>query len=449
VLISHFSGVVCAKNCHAGTIRHVLDQLQARGCNRDSLLAVVRRQYSGVDVPQDDCGERGVETVQAFLDTYFEDVAGFNDGQNVPDTLVQRITGYASEGRHVVLAFKRDVWGQRGGTNHFYPTSALEYSHTAALEVHNGQVQIRNTLATDDTALIRALGGQNVVWYPANKLNDFRRLPQGVAAELQVGGEPNCLSDPSKNPYGIAPYQPIDGVSYWGRAWSDPWTYLLQNQGSWSGIAPRGIPWTAVRIYVERPDGPQARLCGQGGENTFSGSISIPGRSGSLAPVSILAMMGTYNDLPGYPAIIATEDPNPSLTTLQNYESVFIFFDKDLSAPGSFTLSDEGFDVGDAMILFVTPLYVNQDDGSLTGFTSASGTITLENYGTAVGGRLKGSFTASLYGEQTIMVNGEPQDVPMTGSASGTFDATIAPPPAGWPAPRAAVRLEDIVLNKK
>jgi hypothetical protein len=426
VLISHFSGTVCARNCHAGTIRQVLQNFAGRGCDSDSVLGRVRSNYSGVEVPSDGCGSRGVETVQAFLDTYFEDRGGFNAGNPVPASILAELAGYAQSGRQVVLAFKPGTWGSRGGTHNFYPTSETEYAHTAPLEVKNGVVQIRNTLATGDEKLIDALGGENVVRYPLDKLNEFRNLPQGVATELALGLQPGDLSDPKKNPYGLDIYHPIDGQSYWGRAWSDPWTYLFSN-GKWSGIPPRSIPWTAVRIYVERLDGPQSQLCPEEeSENTLNATVSIPGYSRSFVARTVLAALGTYNDVGGYPGVIATSDTEFRPTSGFEYDYLVLFMDKGLSAPGTFSLADD-LDFGDAILVFSTPLIRDAGTVDNVAFGSTTGSLTLQNYATAVGQKLKGSFNATVVGEREITLPGaeNPEDETITGTIVGSFEATI------------------------
>ncbi len=427
VLVSHFSGTVCAKNCHAGTMRRVLENFAARGCDSDSVLERVRSRYSGVSMPRDGCGGRGVETVQAFLDTYFEDRGGFNAGNPVPGNILAELAGYAQSGRQVVLAFKPGTWGNRGGAHNFYPTSETEYAHTAPLEVKNGVVQIHNTLATGNQKLINALGGENVVRYPLDQLNEFRDLPQGVAVERSLGLNPGDLSDPTKNSYGLDIYHPVEGQSYWGRAWSDPWTYLL-SEGKWSGIPPRSIPWTAVRIYVERLDGPQSELCPEEeGEGTLSATVSISGYSRSFVVRAIAAGLGSYNDVGGYPAIVATNDTEFRPTSVLDYDYLMIFMDKGLSAPGTFSLVDFDLDLGDAMVAFTTPLIRDAGTTSNVVFSSMSGTLTLQNYGTAIGQRLRGSFNATVEGERETTMPGadDPEYETISGTIVGNFDATI------------------------
>ena len=434
VLVSHFSGVVCAKNCHAGTIRHVLQQFTARGCDADSVLSRVRAAYPGVVIPADGCGARGVETVQAFLDTYFDDIGGYNDGQDVPGNILSQLTTYAMQGRQVVLAFKSGTWGSRGGTHNFYPASEMDYAHTAALEVKDGQAQLRNSLATQNQRLIAALGGSNTVWYPASQLNAFRRLPQGVAAELQVCGAPDCMTDSTKNAHGVDAFHPVAGVSYVGRAWSDPWGYLL-SQGPWSGIQPRGVPWTAVRVYVQKATSPLDQLCSEeSGANTLTATVSFPGYySATFAPVAVVAGLGSYNEEPGYPVIQAFGGP---------LSDPYVMFTADFMMLGlgkSFSTGIYNFDVLTLPLLaWSSPRIKDQDSDLPTTFAAVSGTLMLEEFGVAPGSRVKGSINVALEGDRAIFVGEDIEFVTITGTASGTFDVILSGSTSGAIARRSA-----------
>jgi hypothetical protein len=60
------------------------------------------------------------------------------------------------------------------------------------------------------------------------------------------------------------------------------------------------------------------------------------------------------------------------------------------------------------------------------GFSSYSGSITLEEYGTNYGDRLKGSFSVQLKGSQQLCPTSECDvDKEITGSISGSFDGII------------------------
>ena len=227
--IHHFSGVVCARNCHAGTIRYLLARLEERGCRREDVIDFVRSRYPGLDIPADGCGARGAQVVQAYLDSVFDDVAAYDEGEPISAAAVDDLITTAESGKLVVVAFKGGAWGARGGPRGFFPSGAMDYRHTAAFEKVGGVWQLRNSLATANRGLIDALGG-NTLHYPALGLEAFRHLRQGEAVEQQLCGATDCLSAPHLNPYGLDVYNPVDGSP------------------------PRSVPWTAIRIYVERAE---------------------------------------------------------------------------------------------------------------------------------------------------------------------------------------------------
>ncbi len=432
VLISHFSGAICAQNCHAGTMRFALERFAARGCSRDSILAGVRRGYPDVPVSDEECGIRSVETIQAFLDTYFDDIGGYNAGQPVPGALLGQINDYVREGRQVVLAFKPGQWGARSGTNHFYPTDVRDYSHTAALELVDGEVQIRNTLATDNPQLIQALGGENLVHYPVDGLNDFRNLPAGVAVEIAACGEPGCLSDASKNYLGLHIYPPLGGVSYAGGEWSNPWDYYNKFKSWWSGIPPRSVPWSAVRIYVEKPGGLPGGACSC--EKVFSADIDLGWDYSTHFEVNagVIGALGSINDVPGYPLVVGTPDPTPDPTTLEKYDMITVMLNKTLPGPGDYLFTDTPVGSWSAMLWFTSPEVRNADQ-SLTAFQAVSGDLTLESYSTVLGGQLKGTYSVSLVGVQSLLIDSQIEQVLITGTASGHFQAVITDGLGGAP----------------
>jgi hypothetical protein len=433
VLVSHFSGAICAQNCHAGTMRFALERFVARGCSRDSLLAGVRRGYPDVPVSDEECGERSVETVQAFLDTYFDDIGGFNAGQPVPGELLTQMSDFVREGREVVLAFKPGQWGSRGAPHDFYPTEVREYSHTAALELVDGEVQIRNTLATDNPRLIQALGGENLVHYPVDGLNEFRNMPTGVAVELAACGEPDCLSDASRNALGIEMYPPIGGVSYSGGEWSNPWDYVDRFKSWWSGVPPRGIPWSAVRIYVEKPEGLPAGACTC--EQVFSADVNLGWDYDTRFEVNagVLGGFGVMNDVTGYPLVVGSPDPVLDPTTLENYDFISIMLNKTLPGPGDYTFTDTPVGSWSALLWFTSPSIRNADHGDLVAFQAVSGDLTLQSYSTILGGQLKGTYSVSLVGVQTVPGDSGFEQHLITGTASGHFQAVITDDTWGAP----------------
>jgi len=416
VLVSHFSGLVCASNCHAGTIRFLLAQFEKVGCSEADALAKVREKYPDVAIPDNVCGGRGVETVQAFLDTFFDDVGAFDTGVPVPPEVLLNLIEIAESGRQVVLAYRPGAWGARSGPNNFLATGAMEYAHTTAFEKRNGQWQLRNTLATSSSKLVTALGG-NTVWYPVTQLAEFRNLPQGVAAELQYCGSPDCLAFPDRNPGRLDVYAPVAGVSFGDAPWSNAWDFLL-TFGQWRGIPPRGIPWTATRIYVQKA-GTTLNPCDE--EETLAAAVQIPGYSGPFVVGDLKTDYATWNGDPGHPAIVAVTDPQaPPLET----DRFSISFRRTISGPGVYNVTPT-ISTTDALASFLTMQILHEDFPTPVTFVQQSGTVTLEEFGTAKGSRLKGSFSVALLGEKITVQGSKTVLVPIEGTVSGSFDLVL------------------------
>lgn len=231
--IDHFSGIFCARNCHAGTIRHILTTLEQRGCSRDDVLEHVRQRFPDVDINDDSCGGRSPHAVQAVLDSFFVDQIGYDEGQEIGEVGASNLIETAASGRMVAFLFKPGEFGGRDDSVGFYPGVA----HSAMLENVNGEWMLRNSLATISQRLINALNG-NTVWFPADRIDEFRQSPSGVATELQLCGEPGCLAAPDRNAPGIDLYLPVDE---------------------------RPVPWTATRIFFEDPAKVAAMECDGGG----------------------------------------------------------------------------------------------------------------------------------------------------------------------------------------
>ncbi len=217
--VRHFSGKICAKNCHAGTREFLRARFRERGCCADETNRLVKAKFP--TVPQGaSCEYVDEQSIQAVLDTFFDDIGGWDEGQDVPSATLAQMVSAANEGRQVAIAFKQTAFGSREGTHHFYSRVA----HTTVLEFKDGEWKIRNAVVAGNDVL-KALGGTNLAWWPLADLNGFRKARQGVAVEVQACGKPGCLG-----PVGIDPGDPA-------------YPYLP--------LDTRAIPWGAVRIYVE------------------------------------------------------------------------------------------------------------------------------------------------------------------------------------------------------
>lgn len=260
--VEHFSCTAIARNCHAGTIKHIVGTAEARGCKREAIMDDVNQRYQSVLVDEGDCASAGPGSVQAVLDTYFEDRGGWDPEEPMDAAVLAEAIEATRAGKLVVLAFTNAPWDARAGAESFYP--AGRYAHTAPLRVIDGEVVIHNTIMTTNRPLRAHFGGDVTATWPAERLEEFRGLQQGVALELQLCGAPDCLSTPEKNPFGLEVYAPLDGISsFFPGASTDP----------------RPVAWPGVRLYIERIDD-------EGTPVTCSEPAPDPGSDPDPGPVS-------------------------------------------------------------------------------------------------------------------------------------------------------------------
>ncbi len=228
--VSHFSGRICANQCHAGVREYLTAQFAARGCTRDEWKVRVLGKYPGLEL-RDTCESITTHELGGMLDSFFDEVgAGWNAGQDVPAETLSQLATWANQGRNVVILFSNDVNGPRGGPHQFYWAA-----HSCVLEQKSGTWQMRHVFIPRSDEFINHIGGTNIFWWPLADLNNFRKQKSGVGLEVYYCGTPGCFgSDDPEDP--LRPYDPLDK---------------------------RGVPWDAVRIFVEREqNNPCDRLTG-------------------------------------------------------------------------------------------------------------------------------------------------------------------------------------------
>lgn len=223
--IWHFSGNSCAVNCHGGTREFLTKQLAERGIE---LTNCVKARYPN-SLPAN-CGDlHSDESVQAILGTFFDELPSCcDDGQDVSEAQLQQLRDAVASGRNVVVGYAAGLFGARTGPNGFYPAM----NHTATAELVNGELMLRNTVVIPKAGgddVLRLLGGTNVVHWPLARLNEFRRLRAAEGLEIAACGTPGCLGSDKGGPY--AP------------------------------LAARPVPWSAVRLFVERATPPSSAAC--------------------------------------------------------------------------------------------------------------------------------------------------------------------------------------------
>ncbi len=421
VNVYHFSCSVISRNCHAGTIKHVLQSFEIRGCNRNKLVDDLNERHQGVGFGEESCASAGPAQVQSLLDTYFEDVGGWDPGQPVPADVLSEAVQAARDGRQVVLAFSQQPWGARGGKHGFYPSGP--YAHTATLRVEQGQVVIHNTVMTNNTKLRKHFGGEVTATWPADKLEEFRKLQTGVALEIQICGEPGCLTSADKNPYGLEVYPPLNGID---------WTH----KDCWLSLGnacrpPRPVAWPAVRIYVEKAAADQNPCEHQVAELSLSAAIDIPGwYSQTYLPTMKIAGLGQVTDgqdtvLLGKIPTISGSQGSLALPTA----NLSIGLHPSLPGPGTYSSFGELQEGAQIMILFFTDTI--RDDGPLgqpVVFEAVSGSVTVNRFGATLGSMIKGSFDVTIQATRDVCNDGscqETHDQIITGTMTGGFEGEL------------------------
>ena len=271
--IHHFSCTAAATNCHAGTLKHIINTIEARGCAdaEGAIFAAVKKKYS-MELDKSDCASAGPDQIQAVLDIYFEDKGGWDPGMPMPAEKIQQALQATRAGRLVVLAFSDRAWGSRGGKHNFYPGGIL-YAHTAPLRLENDEVVIRNTIASANYELQThfggKVGGEVAISWPLSGLEELRSMQTGVMIETAACGEPDCLAYPDRNKWKMSIFNPVAGADY--------------TADGGSKIKPRSVSWPSVRLYIERaPAGAPNLLVSQcpagddgGGEQPVSTTYAV------------------------------------------------------------------------------------------------------------------------------------------------------------------------------
>ncbi|MFZ5572304.1 MAG: hypothetical protein ACOZF0_18040 [Thermodesulfobacteriota bacterium] len=426
--VSHFSGAVLAKNCHTGTWQYMLESFRARGCTNENVIDSIRnhedeagkKPFENLALPDESTNyslteiDGSEKVIQAFAGTFFQEICSYNEGEDIAD--INKLLEYARDlenGRKVLLAFTDGDWEQRsdGFFNH--------YKHTASLELHNGQVKIRNSVSASDDIIqaLKTKNGGNVFWYPkegeltAEALRQFRDAKPFEALEDELCGAPGCLNDPAQNPYGIQ---------------------LSATLEQRTKMKP---PWTAVKIYVEKTrisDSP----CGSAAEEgVVDATIDIPGYyetrliaegEKTSAVLSQITDGDGHVALDNIPAIEGYSGSDP----LHFEDRIIISLNPALGGPGTYTSVGNIFDLMDGVqvgVDFTTAEIRDQD--AIAGqviFSATSGTVVVEHFGLNIGDRISGTFDVDMQGEQNLCSGDDCDDTRViTGTIAGSFDGVL------------------------
>jgi len=202
VEISHFSSLGAARNCHAGTIDFLLDDFAARGCSFEEMTAHVTERFGNKFTIEklEKTNEFNLNNIplQCFLDTYFDDARGFEEGEPVSQSFINDLIGYlVLDKKQVVVAFDKK-W-EDSNNDSFYDG----FSHSALLEIVDGKLKLRQSVSVKDNIIQQLIekNNKNVFWYPqegeltADLINQFRETKTGVSLENELCtlDTPSCL----------------------------------------------------------------------------------------------------------------------------------------------------------------------------------------------------------------------------------------------------------------
>lgn len=412
--VHHFSTKVASRNCHAGTVKRVLDAFQARGCDREKLIQDINERFDGLGLSEDSCRSTGPEAVQGLLDGYFSEVGAWNAGEPVPSALLSQLLAAAKSGQKVVLAFGLGPWGPRAGEHGFYSG----YAHTATLEVQGDEVVLHNTVMATDGRLRALMGGEVTATWPAARLDEFRQLQTGVALEIALCGTPGCLSAPDLNEHGLDIYHPLGGVDA-----SDP-------RCGGVCVPPRPVPWPAVRIYLDKTPGDENPCDPSSGEVWLSANLDLPGVMGPFMPTFRFATLAQVTDgqnviLANIPAVsggIGTVRAPTSFLAVSLHPT-----ESGTGEHNSIGHLEEG---AQASVYFFTNEIMERDGSNLpVAFMGVSGRVTVQRFGTSLGDVIKGTFEVDVEGERsTCEVPGcdDPTSEILRGTIDGAFEGKLS-----------------------
>ncbi len=160
---------------------------------------------------------------------------------------------------------------------------------------------------------------------------------------------------------------------------------------------------------------------------TFSASITIPGFSLTFAPSLVVGendgMFSGTITVSNIPTVSAAEN----ITDPFNSAIMALMFDpREIVETGTFRFSDQAFEerVGEATLFYTTP-QIADPDGTHVVFDAISGTVTLTAFDSNSGGRLAGTFNATVEGTQDIGTEDDPMERTLTGTITGSFDVPV------------------------
>ena len=166
--------------------------------------------------------------------------------------------------------------------------------------------------------------------------------------------------------------------------------------------------------------------------DVFDVTVSVPGFSVDFSPSGVIGGEGDLfvgaETVPNVPSINAAAKPNGGTGA----EFLLMQFDpRQISGPGTYTFStiiDVFFNQAGAVGLVFSTLDITDVSDNPVSLLSTGGTMTLTVYKPGSGGRLAGSFTATVEGQQVTKLpegDEDPTIVTLTGTITASFDAPI------------------------
>ncbi|TWT46266.1 hypothetical protein RAS1_27180 [Phycisphaerae bacterium RAS1] len=216
--VTHFSGRICANQCHAGVREYLAAQYNAKGCPRSEWSKRVVGKYPGL-VLRETCESITTDDLNSMLDSFFDEVGAYAPGQDVPEDVMAKLVEYGEAGRNVVIIFATSAMA-RGG-DRMFPGGV---AHSCLIEKKDGIWQMRHVFIFNNDKFLAHIGGTNLFHHPLSDLNNFRRQKSGVGVELAFCGTPGCFGSDDPEDL-LKPYDPLEK---------------------------RVVPWGGCRIFVER-----------------------------------------------------------------------------------------------------------------------------------------------------------------------------------------------------
>jgi len=378
-----FSCHGAGKNCHSGTRDYLLKQWQGLA-DRD--LAARAKQLGLPDKPLDSC-EFPNDPLLALIEPYFEPCFNFDAGQPVTPEARQAISEMLANGRQVVFLFGNEFTAPADPSS----TRWGNVKHSAVgVRKPDGTVQVHNQLnVTSPEKLVYFTPEAAQVDVPLAEVDvpgrGLRDMRDGEAFRLYIEDPPRPMTAEER-----AANVPV---------------------------------YSQMVVLCER-----CRSCNQ---SSLTVQITLDGRNVPFQATPKATNQGTYDGVAHLRDIVGFEAINGALGSPSAADLLMMFDRRQITGTGIYALAqpDVVFDKQAAQTSFVYagPAFTNANDGTPVVFSSTGGSVTLMWFGTSIGAKVTGRFSATLSGDQTTGPDGQGGWLSrtITGTVTGDFDVTI------------------------